>query len=179
MKSLFLHSFVYVIILIIDSLSLSFSLSLSRPPSLPPSLSTPCRLRTLSSGNSSSTSGGGGGSGGTSAGPPSPTKLPLSSSSSTASKKLHFKMAEHRYGKEELLQLFYEDPIRPPGMPTLFPITRDKSLTPLAFMPLSEDEQVRWYRAVKVSYSRKLSREKNFHRSVRSDHFGEKTFSEC
>ena len=38
MKSLFLHSFVYVIILIIDSLSLSFSLSLSLPPSLPPSL---------------------------------------------------------------------------------------------------------------------------------------------
>ena len=142
MKSLFLHSFVYVIILIIDYFSLSLSLSPLSPLSLP-SLSPPCRLRTLSSGNSSSTSGGGGGSGGTSAGPPSPTKLPLSSSSSTASKKLHFKMAEHRYGKEELLQLFYEDPIRPPGMPTLFPITRDKSLTPLAFMPLSEDEQVR------------------------------------
>ena len=51
-------------------------------------------------------------------------------------------MAEHRYGKEELLQLFGEDPVRPSGMPKLFPITRENFATPLAFMPLSEEEQV-------------------------------------
>ena len=54
-------------------------------------------------------------------------------------------MAEHRYSKEELLQLFCEDPMRPPEMPILLPITRDNTLIPLAFMPLSEDEQVRRY----------------------------------
>ena len=130
MRSLFLHSLCMLSFQLIKALSLSLSL--------------PCRLRTLSSGSGSSsnnTSGGGGGSGGTNAGPPSPTKLPLSSSSS-ASRKLHFKMAEHRYGKEELLQLFFEDPSRPPGMPKLFPITREKFGNPLAFMPLSEEEQV-------------------------------------
>ena len=51
-------------------------------------------------------------------------------------------MAEHRYGKEELLQLFCEDPDKPLRMPTISPITRSSAHTPLAFMPLSEDEQV-------------------------------------
>ena len=141
MRALFLYLFVYVIILIMEYLLSPLPLSLS--PSL--TLSSLPRLRTLSSGNSSNSSGGGGGA---NAVPPSPTKLPFSSSSTSASKKLHFKMAEHRYGKEELLQLFCEDPTRPPDMPTLFPITRDTTLTPLAFMPLSEDEQVRRYCAV-------------------------------
>ena len=59
-------------------------------------------------------------------------------------------MAEHRYGKEELLQLFCEDPIRPQGMPLISPITRTQALTPLAFMPLSEEEQVRILISVSV-----------------------------
>ena len=164
MRSLFLHSFGCVIVLIISPLYPSLSPSLSLPSTLPflslSSLTPPPpplslsplysflpRLRTLSSGNSSNSSGG------ANAVPPSPTKLPLSSSSTSASKKLHFKMAEHRYGKEELLQLFCEDPTRPPDMPTLFPITRDNTHTPLAFMPLSEDEQVRRYYAVTIYVS--------------------------
>ena len=51
-------------------------------------------------------------------------------------------MAEHRYGKEELLQLFSEDRTKPEKMPMIPPITRTQALTPLAFMPLSEEEQV-------------------------------------
>lgn len=123
------------------------------------------RLRTLSSGggnkNSSSGGGGGGKSGGGGEGgthPPlkhsqshnsfvSPIKQPPSSSTfsglpgtSTMSKK--FPLAKHRYGKEELLQLFSDDVDRPPTLPHLTPLTRTQLLTPLSFMPLSEEEQV-------------------------------------
>ena len=53
-----------------------------------------------------------------------------------------FPLASHRYGKEELLQLFSDDVERPDDLPDLLPLTRSQVLMPLSFMPLSEEEQV-------------------------------------
>ena len=53
-----------------------------------------------------------------------------------------FPLAEHRYGREELLQLFSDDTTLPSDMPNLAPVTRKQLLIPLSFMPLSEEEQV-------------------------------------
>eukprot|EP00118_Oscarella_pearsei_P020639 m.225073 g.225073 ORF g.225073 m.225073 type:complete len:1186 (+) comp40007_c2_seq49:326-3883(+) len=52
-----------------------------------------------------------------------------------------FKLAEHRYGREEMLALL--NPSLPmPEVLTLFPaLFRDRVMTPLSFSPLSEDEQ--------------------------------------
>lgn len=121
------------------------------------------RLRTLSSGggnkNPSSGTGGGKSGGGVEGGTPplkhsqsynsfvSPVKqLPSPGvfsgfSGATASTK-KFPLAKHRYGKEELLQLFTDDVQRPSNLPDLIPLTRTQLLTPLSFMPLSEEEQV-------------------------------------
>lgn len=121
------------------------------------------RLRTLSSGggNKNSSSGGGKSGGGGEGGIHSPlkhsqshnsfvspVKQPPSSSTfsglpgtpTTSTKK--FPLAKHRYGKEELLQLFSDDVQRPSTLPHLTPLTRTQLLTPLSFMPLSEEEQV-------------------------------------
>lgn len=140
---------------------------LSKPfSSFPLTLPLFHRLRTLSSGggnkNSSSGGGGGGKSGGGGEGGThsplkhsqshnsfvSPVKQPPSSSTFsglpgtlTASTK-KFPLAKHRYGKEELLQLFSDDVQRPNTLPHLTPLTRTQLLTPLSFMPLSEEEQV-------------------------------------
>ena len=59
-----------------------------------------------------------------------------------------FKLAEFRYGKEELLQLFTQDPKLPSDMPLLAPICLAQPSTPLAFIPLSEEEQVCEYLCV-------------------------------
>ena len=137
-----------------------------------PSLLFP-RLRTLSSGGGSSSSSNKSPSGGTSGGGTggggdvperhsplkhsqsynsfvSPVKQPpttptgLSSFPTTATVPVKkFPLATHRYGKEELLQLFSEDLKRPDDIPDLSPLTRVQLLTPLSFMPLSEEEQVR------------------------------------
>lgn len=87
-----------------------------------------CRLRTLSS------------QGGTT-GPASPTKplqTPLTPTTNLAKK---FKLAEFRYGKEELLQLFMESEL-PPNMVAVAHICKEQPSAPLAFMPQSEEEQV-------------------------------------
>ncbi len=88
-----------------------------------------CRVRSLSSGNPS--------------GPPSPTKLPSTTTPTTPhGKKLHFKLAEYRYGKEELLQLYCDNLPPPKDLPNISAVTRLEVVTPLAFIPLSEEEQV-------------------------------------
>lgn len=93
----------------------------------------PCRLRTLSSQG-----------GGSNAGPPSPTKpLQTPVTVPTANLVKKFKLAEFRYGKEELLQLFMESAELPTDMPPFPPISNVPSSSPLAFLPLSDEEQVR------------------------------------
>ena len=79
----------------------------------------------------------------------SPTKQPTTPTSSSglaaaaaAVPMKKFPLATHRYGKEELLQLFSDDAERPDDIPNLSPLTRNQLLTPLSFMPLSEEEQV-------------------------------------
>ena len=53
-----------------------------------------------------------------------------------------FKLAEHRYGREEMLALFIPN-TKPPERLDEFPALKsDKPLHPLAFLPLTEDEQV-------------------------------------
>lgn len=89
------------------------------------------RLRTLSS------QGGGG-----NAGPPSPTKPLQTPTTPTVYLAKKFKLAEFRYGKEELLQLFMDSPELPVDMPPVPPISIENSTSPLAFMPLSEEDQV-------------------------------------
>lgn len=89
------------------------------------------RLRTLSSQG-----------GGSNAGPSSPNK-PLQTPTTPLSLVKKFKLAEHRYGKEELLQMFVETAELPPDMPLLHPICTEHPSPPLAFLPLSEEEQVR------------------------------------
>lgn len=99
---------------------------------------TPHRLRTLSSQG-----------GGTNAGPPSPTKpLHTPSTPTTTSLTKKFKLAEFRYGKEELLQLFVESSELPADMPPLPPIINAHSSAPLAFLPPTEEEQVKLDSAV-------------------------------
>ena len=88
-----------------------------------------CRLRTLSSQGS-----------GTSVGPTSPSK-PVTTPTTNLVKK--FKLAEFRYGKEELLQLMVENSEVPPDMPLLVPICRPQPSLPLAFVPPTEEEQVK------------------------------------
>ena len=97
-----------------------------------PSLTNLCRLRTLSSQ----------GGGSNNAGPPSPTKPLQTPVTPTANLVKKFKLAEFRYGKEELLQLFVDSAELPADMPPLPPISHDHSSSPLAFMPLGEEEQV-------------------------------------
>jgi PERQ amino acid-rich with GYF domain-containing protein len=53
-----------------------------------------------------------------------------------------FKLAEFRYGKEELLQLFVDSAELPADMPPLPPISNVQSSSPLAFVPQGADEQV-------------------------------------
>ena len=68
-----------------------------------------------------------------------PKQLPTPTGTSSGKK---FPLATHRYGKEELLQLFSEDMGRPEDIPSLSPLTKLRLATPLSFMPLSEEEQV-------------------------------------
>ena len=87
------------------------------------------RLRTLSSQGT-----------GSGVGPPSPNKATTTTPTTNLVKK--FKLAEFRYGKEELLQLFVQDSELPTDMPLIPPICQTQTSLPLAFIPLSEEEQV-------------------------------------
>ncbi len=102
------------------------------------------RLRTLSSGGSNSGGVGGATTPFSKGGTTTPQKL-TTPTTPTASLGKRFPLAEHRYGREELLQLFGEDLAIPPDMVSLPPITRKQQLVPLAFMPLSSEEQVPAY----------------------------------
>eukprot|EP00731_Ephydatia_muelleri_P015458 Em0008g1178a len=62
------------------------------------------------------------------------------SSANNAAKKLQ--VAEHRYGREELLHLFSEDTLIPPEMPNLPSIYQTQLIMPLSSMLLTEDEQL-------------------------------------
>ena len=62
------------------------------------------------------------------------------STANNAAKKLQ--VAEHRYGREELLHLFSEDTLIPPEMPNLPSIYQTQLIMPLSSMLLTEDEQV-------------------------------------
>lgn len=77
-----------------------------------------CRLRALSSGNSVTSP------------PPSPGPK--------------YKLAEHRYGKEEMLALFSEDVEMPKELEMFDSICRNRPVLPLAFQPLTEEEQVQY-----------------------------------
>lgn len=76
-----------------------------------------CRLRALSDGNNVGTP------------PPSPGFG-------------KYKLAEHRYGREEMLALFNPDTDPPEEIKKLTPVYVDKKQEPLALVPLSEEEQV-------------------------------------
>ena len=56
-----------------------------------------------------------------------------------------YKLAEHRYGKEEMLALFSEDVEMPKELEMFDSICRNRPVLPLAFQPLTEEEQVRLY----------------------------------
>lgn len=53
-----------------------------------------------------------------------------------------YKLAEHRYGKEEMLALFSEDVKIPEELAMFESICRSRPVLPLAFQPLTEEEQV-------------------------------------
>ena len=74
------------------------------------------RLRALSSGNSVTSP------------PPSPGPK--------------YKLAEHRYGKEEMLALFSEEVKIPEELEMFDSVCRSRPVLPLAFQPLTEEEQV-------------------------------------
>lgn len=63
-----------------------------------------------------------------------------------------YKLAEHRYGKEEMLALFSEDVNIPEELEMFDSICRNRPVLPLAFQPLTEEEQVQliFYSAHKV-----------------------------
>ena len=64
---------------------------------------------------------------------------PISTFSSSTTR---YKLAEHRYGREEMLALFEEPTVIPDDLKdtSIFSI---KELPPLAFIPVSQEEQVR------------------------------------
>ena len=53
-----------------------------------------------------------------------------------------YKLAEYRYGKEEMLAMFAEE-VKIPEELKYFDFIYGKAQLPLAFLPLSEEEQVR------------------------------------
>ena len=71
---------------------------------------------------------------------PSTPTTPSASSSGR-----RFLLAENRYGREEMLALMPDQPTRPPMNSELESILLDEAITPLALLPLTEDEQVRTY----------------------------------
>lgn len=58
----------------------------------------------------------------------------------TSGKKLL--LADHRYGREEMLSLYQENPILPSRIAWIPDLVRTEALQPLALLPLTEQEQV-------------------------------------
>lgn len=54
---------------------------------------------------------------------------------------LKFKLAEHRYGREEMLALFNKHQSPPDGIQTLGSLYVEEPQEPLAFIPMNEEEQ--------------------------------------
>lgn len=52
-----------------------------------------------------------------------------------------YKLAEHRYGKEEMLALFSEEVKIPEELEMFDSVCRSRPVLPLAFQPLTEEEQ--------------------------------------
>ncbi|XP_062505554.1 GRB10-interacting GYF protein 2-like isoform X3 [Corticium candelabrum] len=52
-----------------------------------------------------------------------------------------FKLADHRYGREEMLALYIPDPPVPQSLKCDAPIVKEKALQPMSFLPFSEEEQ--------------------------------------
>lgn len=63
---------------------------------------------------------------------------------STATSTTRYHLAEHRYGREEMLALFEQSlKIRPPSsMMSFTSLYVDQALNPLALAPMTEDENV-------------------------------------
>lgn len=56
-----------------------------------------------------------------------------------------YKLADHRYGREEMLVLYNKDLCQKPDVLDEFStITLEKCQLPLAFLPVTEEEQVRF-----------------------------------
>ena len=51
-------------------------------------------------------------------------------------------LAEHRYGREEMLCLYQENPPLPSQMADIPDLVRREAVQPLALLPLTEQEQV-------------------------------------
>ncbi|ELT97401.1 hypothetical protein CAPTEDRAFT_40812, partial [Capitella teleta] len=64
-----------------------------------------------------------------------------SSSSGMSSGGAKYKLAEHRYGREEMLALLCYSKETPSEILEIPPIAVEKSQKPLALIPLSEEEQ--------------------------------------
>jgi PERQ amino acid-rich with GYF domain-containing protein len=52
-----------------------------------------------------------------------------------------FKLADHRYGREEMLALYSPDLSIPSSFKSLGPVVKDTAIQPMSFLPLSEEEQ--------------------------------------
>ena len=59
---------------------------------------------------------------------------------SSSAKKLA--LAEHRYGREEMLSLFQENPPLPSRIARIPDLVRTEATQPLALIPLTDQEQV-------------------------------------
>lgn len=61
-----------------------------------------------------------------------------------------YHLAEHRYGREEMLALFEQSlKLRPPhSMSTFKTLYVEQALNPLALAPMTEDENVRIYQKI-------------------------------
>lgn len=56
-----------------------------------------------------------------------------------------YKLAEHRYGREEMLALFVPNSSVPDNLKRFPSVCVDKVQHPLAFVPLSDEEQVNFF----------------------------------
>ena len=53
-----------------------------------------------------------------------------------------FKLAEHRYGREEMLALYRKSEKMPCSLEDVTSIAKREALTPMALLPLNDEEQV-------------------------------------
>ncbi|XP_054709856.1 GRB10-interacting GYF protein 2-like [Uloborus diversus] len=74
-----------------------------------------------------------------------PTSQPATASAAAAPK---YRLAEFRYGREEMLALIPKDPDLPEDLKEFPHLVRDKFQVPLALTPVTEEEQRIWARSV-------------------------------